>query len=90
MPRLGLSFDLRNPEPWRKPWAAHYGASLELIEEAERLGLDVIKVAEHHCFVDGYIPQPLTFLAAAAARTRRIGLSTGILAAPLHLAAEIA
>jgi alkanesulfonate monooxygenase SsuD/methylene tetrahydromethanopterin reductase-like flavin-dependent oxidoreductase (luciferase family) len=88
--RLGIHFELRNPEQWKRPWPEHYGASLELMEEAERLGIDAVKVAEHHLFVDGYIPQPLTFLAAAAARTKRIGLSTGILLAPLHHAAEIA
>jgi alkanesulfonate monooxygenase SsuD/methylene tetrahydromethanopterin reductase-like flavin-dependent oxidoreductase (luciferase family) len=60
------------------------------MEEADRLGLDVVKVAEHHGFEDGYSPQPLAFLAAAAARTDRIGLSTGILIAPLHKSVEIA
>lgn len=88
--RLGIAFDLRNPEPWRRPWAEHYGASLEVMEEADRLGLDAVKVAEHHGFEDGYSPQPLAFLAAAAARTSRIGLSTGILIAPLHKSVEIA
>jgi len=88
--RVGLSFDLRNPKQWRRPWRDFYGASLDLISEAERVGVDVIKIAEHHGFEDGYIPQPLTFLAAAAARTSRIRLSTGILTAPLHSAVEIA
>jgi alkanesulfonate monooxygenase SsuD/methylene tetrahydromethanopterin reductase-like flavin-dependent oxidoreductase (luciferase family) len=60
------------------------------MEEADRLGLDAIKVAEHHGFEDGYIPQPLTVLSAAAARTKAIGLATGILIAPLHHAVEIA
>ena len=88
--RLGIAFDLRNPRPWRRPWPEHYAASLEVIEEAERLGLDIVKVAEHHGFEDGYSPQPLTFLAAAAARTKRIGLATGILIAPLHKSVEVA
>jgi alkanesulfonate monooxygenase SsuD/methylene tetrahydromethanopterin reductase-like flavin-dependent oxidoreductase (luciferase family) len=88
--RLGLSFDLRNPLQWRRPWKEHYATTLELIEEAERLGLDGVKVCEHHLFEDGYLPQPFTFLAAAAARTSTIGLSTGVLLAPLHHPVEIA
>jgi alkanesulfonate monooxygenase SsuD/methylene tetrahydromethanopterin reductase-like flavin-dependent oxidoreductase (luciferase family) len=88
--RIGLSFDLRNPTRWRRPWKDHYAATLELIEEAERLGLHGVKVCEHHLFEDGYLPQPLTFLAAAAARTSTIGLSTGVLLAPLHHPVEIA
>ena len=88
--RLGIAFDLRNPEPWRKPWREHYEATLELIEEAERLGIDAINVAEHHGWEDGYSPQPLAFLAAAAARTSTIALTTGVLLAPLHKSAEIA
>ena len=88
--RIGISFDLRNPAQWFRPWDRHYGATLELIEEAERLGIDIVKFTEHHQFSDGYIPQPLTFMAAVAARTRKIRISTGILIAPLHSAVEMA
>lgn len=88
--RIGISFDLRNPAQWLRPWDQHYGATLDLIAEAERLGIDIVKFTEHHQFGDGYIPQPLTFMAAVAARTKRIRISTGILIAPLHSAVEIA
>jgi len=88
--RIGLSFDLRNPKQWHRPWRDVYAATLDLIVEAERLGIDIIKIAEHHQFDDGYMPQPLTFLAAVAARTSRIRISTGILTTPLHSAVEIA
>jgi alkanesulfonate monooxygenase SsuD/methylene tetrahydromethanopterin reductase-like flavin-dependent oxidoreductase (luciferase family) len=88
MARVGLSFDLRNPSS--ASWADHYGRTFELIVESERLGIDVIKVTEHHMFADGYMPQPLLFLGAVAARTTTIRLSTGVLIAPLHSAVEIA
>jgi len=88
--RVGLSFDLRNPAQWFKPWKEFYAEALDLICAAEDLGIDIIKVAEHHLFADGYMPQPLTFLSAVAARTSRIRISTGITIAPLHSAVEIA
>ena len=42
---------------------------LELIEEADRLGAGATIVGEHHLDIDSHFPQPLTFAAAAAART---------------------
>lgn len=92
--QLGVFLDLRNPAAWARPWAAHYAASLELVEEVERLGGAAAWVTEHHLFEDGYLPQPLTFLAAAAARTSRLRLGTAVVLAPLrhprHLAEEAA
>lgn len=82
--RPGLYFDLRNPAPWRRDWAVHYARSLELAEEVDRLGVGSIWTSEHHHFDDGYLPQPLTFLAAVAARTRRARLGTAVLLAPLR------
>jgi alkanesulfonate monooxygenase SsuD/methylene tetrahydromethanopterin reductase-like flavin-dependent oxidoreductase (luciferase family) len=88
--KTGIYFDLRNPPPWRRDSASLYGFSLEMCEEVERLGGDSIWVSEHHLFEDGYLPQPLTFLAAVAARTRRVRLGTAILVAPLRSAVQIA
>ncbi len=88
--RVGLTFDLRNPPPWRRPWPHVYGHALELIAEAERLGADSVWTTEHHFFEDGYLPQPLTFCAAVAARTTRVRLGTAILIAPLRPAVQIA
>jgi alkanesulfonate monooxygenase SsuD/methylene tetrahydromethanopterin reductase-like flavin-dependent oxidoreductase (luciferase family) len=81
--RLGVVFDLRNPLRRRQPWSELYGAALEFVEEADRLGLD-IAAGEHHFWDDGYVPQPLTFLAAAAARTSSARLLTSVLIAPLQ------
>jgi alkanesulfonate monooxygenase SsuD/methylene tetrahydromethanopterin reductase-like flavin-dependent oxidoreductase (luciferase family) len=87
---IGVWFDLRNPPAWRQDPARLYGFSLEMCEEAERLGADSLWFSEHHGFEDGYLPQPLTFAAAAAARTSRVRLGTGILVAPLRKTAQLA
>ena len=88
--RIGLYFDLRNPQRWRRDPATLYAEFLELCEEAEGLGIDSVWVTEHHGFDDDYLPAPLTLLAAVAARTSRIRLGTGVVVAPLHRAAAIA
>lgn len=87
---VGVYFDLRNP-PGRERSTSHlYGFTLEMCEQAERLGAHSVWLTEHHLFDDGYLPQPLTFAAAVAARTRRVRIGTAILIGPLHSAPEIA
>src|SRR5215207_8184755 len=87
---VGVYFDLRNAPGWRQDPARLYAYTLELCEEAERLGAHSVWLSEHHLFDDGYLPQPLTFAAAVAARTTRVRIGTAVLLAPLHSAAEIA
>ena len=87
---IGVWFDLRNPPGWRQDPARLYGFTLELCEEAERLGADSVWFSEHHGFEDGYLPQPLTFAAAAAARTTRVRIGTGVLVAPLRKTPQLA
>jgi alkanesulfonate monooxygenase SsuD/methylene tetrahydromethanopterin reductase-like flavin-dependent oxidoreductase (luciferase family) len=67
-----------------------YGRALDLVVEAERLGAASVWFSEHHLFSDGYLPQPLTFAAAAAARTTRVRIGTAVLLAALRPAALIA
>jgi Luciferase-like monooxygenase len=88
--KVGVWFDLRNPPGWRQDPARFYGFTLELCEEAERLGAASLWFSEHHGFEDGYLPQPLTFAAAAAARTSRVRLGTGILVGPLRKTPRLA
>jgi alkanesulfonate monooxygenase SsuD/methylene tetrahydromethanopterin reductase-like flavin-dependent oxidoreductase (luciferase family) len=88
--KFGLQFDLRNPERWRRDPVRLHAFTLELIEEAERLGIDSVWVSEHHRFPDDHVASPLTFLAAAAARTLRVRLGSAVVVAPLHHAAELA
>lgn len=87
---LGLFFDLRNPEPWARPWPEFYARTLDTIADAERMGLGAVWFTEHHLFEDGYLPQPLTFLAAVAARTSRITIGTAVLLAALRPAILVA
>ena len=75
---VGVYFDLRNPPQWQRDPARLYGFTLELCEEAERLGAHSVWLSEHHLFEDGYLTQPLTFAAAVAARTRRVRIGTAL------------
>lgn len=88
--KLGLFFDLRNPEPWARPYPELYARTLDLVAHAESIGAGSVWFTEHHRFEDGYLPQPLTFAAAVAARTSRITIGTGVLLAALRPAPLVA
>ncbi|MEN8655974.1 LLM class flavin-dependent oxidoreductase [Streptomyces sp. 21So2-11] len=87
---VGLLFDLRNPAKWQRPWGDHYARTLEFCEEAENNGIGGLWFTEHHMFEDGYLPQPLTFAAAVAARTKRVRIGTSILLPALRKPAQLA
>src|SRR6185369_1625228 len=80
--RLGLYYDLRDPGGARS-WARVYAAALDRIGWADRAGIGAIWVTEHHGFADGYLPAPLTFCAAIAARTSRARIGTAVVVGPL-------
>jgi alkanesulfonate monooxygenase SsuD/methylene tetrahydromethanopterin reductase-like flavin-dependent oxidoreductase (luciferase family) len=52
--------------------------------EAERAGLDVIWVPEHHQGPSGSLTDPIAVAAWLLASTERIRVGTGVLVAPLH------
>ncbi|MDT5028234.1 MAG: hypothetical protein QOE61_4660 [Micromonosporaceae bacterium] len=91
---LGVLLDLRNPDQWQRPWVEHYQRTLERVERIEAWGAGSVWLTEHHFFPDGYLPQPLVFAAAIAARTTRIRIGTAVVVAalrhPTHLAEEAA
>ena len=87
---IGLYFDLRNPTQWRRDPHSLYASTLELCEEVDGRGVHSLWFTEHHLFEDGYLPQPLTYIAAVAARTKRARLGTSIVLAPLHSAVTMA
>ncbi|MGW4781906.1 LLM class flavin-dependent oxidoreductase [Streptomyces filamentosus] len=81
--------------PADKSAVAHFDDALRLAVLAEELGFHHVKTVEHYFFdYGGYSPDPVTFLAAAAARTRRIRLITGAVIPafthPVKLAGQLA
>jgi putative FMN-dependent luciferase-like monooxygenase len=65
--------------------ADSYRFALEMFEAAEELGYDVGWIAQHHFLNgEGRLPSVFPFLAAAAQRTRRIQLGTGVVTLPLE------
>src|SRR2546428_9250851 len=67
-----------------------YARALSMFESAEKLGYDAGWVAQHHAHREGGLPSPLVFLAAAAARTKRLRLVTGIITLPLESPVRLA
>ncbi len=57
---------------------------LELIEHLDRLGFDEAWIGEHHSGGSELIASPEVFIAAAAERTTRIKLGTGVNSLPYH------
>ncbi|MDP9070547.1 MAG: LLM class flavin-dependent oxidoreductase [Actinomycetota bacterium] len=57
---------------------------LELIERLDELGYDEAWIGEHHSAGFEIIASPEVFMAAAAERTRRIRLGTGVSSLPYH------
>ena len=57
---------------------------LALVEHLDRLGFDEVWVGEHHSGGMEIVASPEIFIAAAAERTRRIGLGTGVVTLPYH------
>ena len=59
-------------------------SDLELVEHMDRLGFDEFWCGEHHSTGWEVIASPELFLAAAAERTHRIRLGTGVVSLPYH------
>ena len=57
---------------------------LELIEHLDRLGYEEAWIGEHHSAGYEIIASPELFIAAAAERTQRIRLGTGVVSLPYH------
>jgi probable F420-dependent oxidoreductase len=78
---LPLLFDLAAPDPFRE--------TFELALIAEEAGFDTATIGHHH-FLPGNLADPLTFLAAVAARTSTLRVGTGIFQLPIHNPVRVA
>ncbi|MFZ2067536.1 MAG: LLM class flavin-dependent oxidoreductase [Xanthobacteraceae bacterium] len=91
--QFGVQF-FPNFQPRDKSPADYYAESLDIAEEADELGYSHARSVEHYFErYGGYSPNPILFLAAAAARTKKMRLLTGAVVPafnnPLKLAGEI-
>ena len=90
MTTFTLRYDLRCPGWARTSPAELYAAALEQCAWADRLGFEAVIISEHHGSPDGYLPSPLVFAAAVAARTQTLRIMLGALITPLHDPVRIA
>jgi probable F420-dependent oxidoreductase len=88
--RYGVIFSCQDPEDSPIGHPAVYESALACAVAAEEQGYDWINVTEHHVAADGYLPALFVLLAAMAAQTERIRLSTGMLILTLHNPLRIA
>lgn len=73
------------------PAAERYAVALEQIRHAEAEGFDAVAVAQHHFDgQEGGLPSPFVLLAAAAAVTTRVRLTTGVVTLPLENPVRVA
>ena len=70
MAMVGIRFDLRVPSFAKTTHAEMYEACLDQGEWADRLGLDILVLSEHHGVEDGFMSSPVTLAAAIAGRTK--------------------
>ncbi len=81
---LSIRFDLRVPSFARVTHEQQYRACLDQAEWADRNGIDMVVLAEHHGLEDGFSSAPLTVAAGIAGRTRRIRITISAALVPLH------
>jgi len=98
MTMIIMRYDLRVP-PSDSPAAGvsasgQYGAMLDQVRWADRIGLDMVVLSEHHGTEDGFMPAPVTLAAAVGAATERIGINISaalvIMHDPVRLAEQLA
>jgi alkanesulfonate monooxygenase SsuD/methylene tetrahydromethanopterin reductase-like flavin-dependent oxidoreductase (luciferase family) len=84
-----IRFDLRAPA-FGAPVTDLYAAALEMSAWGEQKGFTAAVVSEHHASDDGYLPSPIVFASAIAARTQNIAISVAALLVPLYEPVKLA
>ncbi len=84
MAMVGIRYDLRVPPFATTTHAELYRACLDQCEWADRLGLDIVVLSEHHGVEDGFMSSPVTLAAAIAGRTKTIQINIAAVLVPLH------
>ncbi len=81
--KFGVLYNIDyRPEVHTSP-SRYYGQILDQVQLLEELGFDAVWFGEHH--YSGYsFGNPAVIATAAAARTKRIRLGTGVALIPLH------
>ena len=85
-----MAFDLRAPEQFGVTSSQIVGAALDMVEYADKHGIDSVTYQEHHQSEDGYLPCPFLMGTAAAQRTSKIGIVMGAVILPFHNPVEVA
>jgi len=84
MPRLNFGAFLAPHHPVGEHPMLQFRRDLDLVENLDRLGYDEFWCGEHHSSGWEMIGSPEMFLAAAAERSQRIKLATGVISLPYH------
>jgi limonene 1,2-monooxygenase len=84
MTRLQFGAFLAPHHPIGENPLLQFRRDLDLVEHLDKLGYDEFWCGEHHSSGWEMIASPEMFLAAAAERTKRIRLATGVVSLPYH------
>lgn len=81
--QLSLRYDMNSP-PFGAPLPALYEAAVAQTAWADRLGFDMVYLAEHHGAEHGYCPSPMILGAAMVGATKQITVHFSALVVTLH------
>ena len=84
MPRLNFGAFLAPHHPIGEHPMLQFRRDLDLVEHLDKLGYEEFWCGEHHSSGWEMIASPEMFLAAAAERSKRIKLATGVVSLPYH------